>query len=130
MANDTPQILQDTFTEALNANDAIAAAACYTDDAISFPVDDMAGVGREYIRASWEGLFSAMRISGVELKDQHLEEHGDTAIAWGLFSMTDTPHDGGDPVLMEGRYMDVARRIDGHWLYAADHASLPAPPEE
>jgi hypothetical protein len=39
------------------------------------------------------------------------------------------PAEGGDVVEMKGRYMDVARNMDGTWLYVADHASMPLPEE-
>ena len=35
-----------------------------------------------------------------------------------------------EAVEMRGRYMDVAKNIDGSWLYIADHASMPLPAEE
>jgi hypothetical protein len=38
------------------------------------------------------------------------------------------PQAGGDPVVMEGRYIEVAKRIGGKWLFVADHASVPLPP--
>lgn len=50
---------------------------------------------------------------------------GDLAAAWGLFTVIARPAEGGELVTLVGRYMDVARPIDGRWLYIADHASMP-----
>lgn len=130
-ANESPEALQEAFMEALSANDAQGLAACYTDDAVNFPVDSMMGFGPESVLDSWNGFFEAYNVLDASLSDDHLEVHGDTAIAWGLFSILAESAEGGDPIEMKGRYMDVARNIDGSWLYVADHASLPLPaPEE
>lgn len=126
-ANETPQDLQDAFMAGVILNDADAIAACYTDDAVNFTLDQMMGVGPESARASWGGFFEAYEVEKAQLSETHLEVHGDTAIAWGLFLIIATPRDGGDPVEFRGRYMDIARNIDGRWLYVADHASMPLP---
>lgn len=126
-ANDSPEALQDAFMAALRANDAGGLAACYSEEAVNFPVDSMMGVGPESVRESWEGFFGAYQVVEASLSHQHLETHGDTAVAWGLFKLTAKPVEGGEPVEMSGRYMDVARNFDGNWLYVADHASMPLP---
>jgi ketosteroid isomerase-like protein len=110
LANESPQALQDAFMTALKANDAQGLAECYSSDAVNFPVDTLVGIGPESAK--------------------HLEIHGDTAIAWGLFTIMAEPAEGGDPIEMKGRYMDIARNIDGTWLYVADHASMPLPARE
>ncbi len=129
-ANDSPEALQDAFMAGVTANDADAIAACYSDDAVNFTLDSMMGIGPESARKSWGGFFEAYAVDTAELSEKHLEVHGDTAIAWGLFTIVATPREGGDPVEFRGRYMDVARNIDGRWLYVADHASMPLPPAE
>ena len=70
------------------------------------------------------------RIKSGELQDFPDLIHGDTAIAWGLFTIMAEPAEGGDAVEMKGRYMDIARNMYGTWLYVADHASLPIPAPE
>ena len=124
-SNDSPEALQEAFMAALRANDADGLAACYAADAVNFPVDALMAVGPESVRASWSGFFSAFKVLEAGLSQDHLETHGDTAIAWGLFSILAEPVGGGEVVEMNGRYMDVARNIDGKWLYVADHASIP-----
>lgn len=130
LANESPQALQDTFMAGVITNNADAIAACYTDDAVNFTLDNMVGIGPESARQSWGSFFEAFDVDKAELSETHLEVHGDTAIAWGLFMIIATPRDGGEPVEFRGRYMDVARKIDGRWLYVADHASMPLPPAD
>ncbi len=130
-ANDSPKALQEAFLAALRDNDAQGLAACYAKDAVNFPLDALVQTGGpEAVRADWERFFAGNRVLKIELAQDHLEVHGDTAIAWGLFSLLMEPAEGGEAVEMTGRYMDVARNIDGQWLYVADHASVPlAAPE-
>ena len=129
-ANETPQALQDAFMAAVISNNADAVAACYTDDAVNFTLDTMMGIGPESARRSWGSFFESFDVDKAELRETHLEVHGDTAIAWGLFLIVATPREGGEPVEFRGRYMDIARKIDGRWLYVADHASMPLPPPD
>ena len=127
-ANESPEALQEAFMVALKANDPQGIADCYAADAVNFPVDSMIGHGPESAAASWTGFFAAFSVVDARLTQTHLEVHGDTAVAWGLFTIIAEPAAGGDVVEMRGRYMDVARNIDGSWLYVADHASMPLPP--
>lgn len=130
-ANESAEALQDSFLAALRANDVQALADCYTSDAVNFPVGSLIGTGPESVIESWGGFFAAYTVVDASLSEQHLETHGDTAVAWGLFTIMAEPTEGGDLVEMKGRYMDVARNMDGTWLYVADHASMPLPaPEE
>ena len=131
-SNDSPEALQDAFMNGMRANDADRMAACYTADATNFAVDSMVGIGPDAVRESWGGFFANFKVLEASLSDTHMETSGDMAAAWGLFSITAQPAGGGETVEMHGRYMDVAKNIDGSWLYIADHASMPLlpPPEE
>lgn len=126
-ANDSPQALQDAFMAALKANDVQGLADCYTSDAVNFPVGALVGSGPESVIESWTAFFAAYTVVDASLSETHMEIHGDTAVAWGLFTIMAQPVEGGDAVEMKGRYMDVAKNVDGTWLYVADHASLPLP---
>jgi uncharacterized protein (TIGR02246 family) len=128
--NDSPEALQDAFAKALAASDADAIAACYAANAISFPVDSMVDIGPGSVRESWRSFFAQYTVKHVKLTDTHMETFGDTAAAWGLFELMVVPVAGGDAIEMRGRFTDVSKNIDGNWLYIADHASVPALPEE
>jgi len=112
----------------LKANDPQGIAECYAADAVNFPVDSLIGHGPESVAASWAGFFATFTVVDARLSETHLELHGDTAVAWGIFTIMAVPAEGGDVIEMQGRYMDVARNVDGSWLYVADHASMPLPP--
>lgn len=129
-ANESPEALQDAFTTALQNNDSAGLAACYAEDAVNFPVDEMVGIGPDSVKESWDHFFTAYKVLGLDLSDGHMVTHGDFAAAWGLWTMMVEPVEGGEAFQMAGRYMDVARNFDGKWLYVADHASVPTPAEE
>jgi ketosteroid isomerase-like protein len=57
LANESLQALQDSFIKALRGNDAQGLAACYTADAMNFPVDSLIGIGPDSVEASWDGFF-------------------------------------------------------------------------
>jgi len=127
-AQESPQALQDGFLAAVRTGDATAVGSFYAHDAVNYGVGVMAVYGPEGVTADWAPFLEANTVTEITLFDDHLETHGDTAIAWGLWRMTIKPRAGGEAATMEGRYMDVARKIDGRWLYVADHASVPLPP--
>ena len=128
-ANESPEALMEAFMTAVRANDAAGLGACYAEDAVNFPLAAMKEIGPDAVIASWQGFFDAFRVTDASLPEKHLETHGDTAIAWGLFRIVAEPVEGGEAVVFEGRFMDVSRNIDGTWLYVADHASIPLPSE-
>ncbi len=59
-ANESPQALQDAFMAALEANDVQGLAACYTSDAVNFPVDTLVGYGPESVIESWSSFFAGL----------------------------------------------------------------------
>jgi uncharacterized protein (TIGR02246 family) len=120
--------LDKAWTKAMLANDVAAVSALYAPDAIMYPPDAMEAKGREAIQKGYADFLATMKVLEAKLTPAGNETHGDTQIAWGRWVLKAAPKAGGDPVLMEGRYMSVARKVGGKWLYVADHASSPLPP--
>jgi ketosteroid isomerase-like protein len=129
-AYESPQALQEAFVNAMRSNNVDGLAACYTENATNFTPDTMMGIGPDSARASWGGFFEQFTVASVELSEDHMVVSGDLAAAWGLFTIVAEPKAGGETVVMQGRYMDIAQDRDGKWLYIADHASFPIPPGE
>ena len=126
IAQDSPQALLDAFAAGIVAEDADAVAALYTDDAFSYNPGGTFSEGRDAIAASWDGFFAGFDGFSVSF-DQHGEMHeGDVAAAWGLWTMSATPVDGGEPVVWNGRFTDVSKKTKDGWRYIADHASMMA----
>lgn len=120
--------LDKAWTKAMLANDVAAVGALYAPDAVMYPPDAMESKGREAIQKGYADFLGSMKVLDAKLTPAGNETHGDTQIGWGRWALKLAPKAGGDPVQMEGRYMAVARKIGGKWLYVADHASAPLPP--
>jgi uncharacterized protein (TIGR02246 family) len=121
-------VLSQAWEKAMLAGDLAAVTALYAPDAVLYPPDAMEVKGLEAIRKSYADLFKDMKVLEARVTPARSETYGDTSIGWGTFTVKFAPKAGGEPVTMQGRYTDVAKKINGKWLYVADHASLPLPP--
>ncbi len=131
LAQETPKALQEAFLDAVSIGDVDAVAALYSHDTVYYPMGSMEALGKEGVVADWAPFFETYDVISLELIDPQEEVVGDTAIAWGLWAMTFAPKAGGASVSMEGRFMDMSKKIDGRWLYVVDHVSVPfVPPKE
>jgi len=128
-AQNSPQALQDAFVAAVEAEDAAALAALYTEDADSYgPGGGDRTTGRAAIAEGWTHFFD-----GFDNFSSSLDEHGSLDMgkkghaAWGLWTMSATPVDGGDPVIWNGRFLDVQVKTKDGSRYRVDHASMLTP---
>lgn len=121
------QALDDAWMKAAKAGDVAAMTALYAPDAVVYPPDAMEVRGTDAIRKSWEDLFKAVTVNDGKIEAVY-ETAGNIGVGWGRFTMTVTPKAGGPQEKWEGRATSVAKKINGKWLYVADHASMPMPP--
>jgi len=117
------------WEKAMRAGDAAAAAACYASDALLWFPGTPEARGKDAIRKVYDGFFGAYKVVDVSLSNSNSQTSGDLSAGWGNYMMKLQPKNGGDPVVLKGRYTVAARKIGGQWVYVADHASdEPAPP--
>jgi ketosteroid isomerase-like protein len=83
--------------------------------------------GTAAIRAAYEGLVGANKITNAAITSTY-QTSGDLSSGWGTATLTLTPKAGGAPQTMTVRVTAVAKKVNGKWLYVADHASVPMPP--
>ena len=116
------------FVSAFKSGNADAIAACYAEDAIIwFPGGPMAK-GRVAIRDGFAGFLANQTVKDVALKEIGHEEMGDTRTTWGTYSISRIDKTTQAASVDNGRYVDVQKKINGHWLYIVDHPSDdPAP---
>lgn len=129
-AQESPQALQEAFLDAIRVGDIDALAALYAEDAASFPIGEMVGHGRDGVRSAWGPFLEAYDVTAFEIKDSHVEIIEDSAVAWGQWTLTAVPTGRGERIDIEGRFMDMAKKIDGKWRYVVHHASAPLWAEE
>jgi uncharacterized protein (TIGR02246 family) len=105
----------DDFDAAFNAGDYDALAELYDEDAIRMPNEAPAQVGRESIR-EWfrQEMEAAEREIDNVVRDAQV--FGDWGYMWGDAEGLLTPRDGGEPTVVDSKWMSVVRRQpDGSW---------------
>jgi ketosteroid isomerase-like protein len=122
--------LDQRFVEAFNRADVDGLMATYWNDPnlVSVGPDGMGTKGWDATKAAAAGMFPSMPGAKLELVETHNDAHGDVVLGWGRWRMT-IPAPKGPAMVLEGRFTDVKAQKDGKWVYLADHASVPLPPD-
>jgi uncharacterized protein (TIGR02246 family) len=128
LAADGAEALDAAWVKAMKAGDVNGVVACYASDAVLWLPGAPEARGGKAIRDTYTGMLSANTVTEVSLTDTHYENAQNLSLGWGHFTMTLQPKAGGAPTIMGGRYIDVAKKVDGKWSYVADHASVGPPP--
>ena len=128
LAADGAEGLDAAWVKAMKAGDVNGVVACYASDGVLWLPGAPEARGEKAIRDMYAGMLSAITVTEVSLTDTHYENAQNLSLGWGHFTMTLQPKAGGAPTIMGGRYIDVAKKIDGKWRYVADHASTNPPP--
>jgi uncharacterized protein (TIGR02246 family) len=116
------------WAKGMKANDVEAVVACYAPDAVMWLPDATEARGTTAIRDSYVRFLGTYTVTDVAFPQAVYQTSGDLSAGWGTFTLTLQPKKDGDPVVMKGRFTEVAKRIGGRWLYVADHASSDPPP--
>jgi uncharacterized protein (TIGR02246 family) len=122
--------VDDAWVTAAKAGDVNALVALYAPDAVLYPPDAEEARGTAAIRQAYEDMFGAMKVTDAKIDSQY-QTSGDLSVGYGTATLTMVPKAGGAPQTMTVRVVAAVRKINGKWLYIADHASVPAgPPPE
>ena len=117
------QSLDSSWIKAMLANDLEAILKTYAPDAVVWLPQIKEARGEKAIRATFEGLLSANTVKEVVLSETGYRTMGKVSVGWGRVSLTLAPKSGDSPVVMIGRYTDIAERRGGRWVHIVDHAS-------
>jgi ketosteroid isomerase-like protein len=108
-AEELSQMNRD-FVKALNAKDAVAAAKCYTEDAMILPPNEAPVKGRANIQKYWEGAIAA------EVATAETGSNGDLGYEIRRLQMKIKMPDG-KIIVERGKYTELLKRgADGKWL--------------
>jgi len=92
----------------------------YTDDIVKMLPDEPAVFGKEDLRTSMKPLFDNFTIE-MAINNKEVQVAGDWAFSRGTFTATLTPKAGGEPLYMDGKYLDILeRQAGGSWKIARD----------
>ena len=117
------QAVDSSWIKAMKANDLEAVLKTYAADAVVWLPQVKEARGEKEIRSAFEGLLSANTVKEVVLSETGYRTMGQVSVGWGRFSLTLAPKSGGSPVVMTGRFTEIAERKGGRWVYIVDHAS-------
>lgn len=115
------------FAAALNAKDAKAAAALYTEDAVLIPPGEPLVRGRQAIEEYWRGAIESGGVRDVSVETMDASSSGSLGYETGSYVLTANGPDG-EAVVEKGRYIELLQRQpDGRWL--STHGIWNASPE-
>jgi ketosteroid isomerase-like protein len=119
--------LIDTLIAAIRAMDLEALRSIYAPDIVTFDVTGpLQRVGVEAKLGNWVEAFAAFQPPlGYEIHDLEITSSGVTAFAHGLARLRGTLKSGASAGGFWVRFTACLRKIDGHWLIAHDHVSVP-----
>src|SRR6185436_11037816 len=117
------KIVDDAWVKAVTAGDVDAVVALYAPDAVLYAPDSMEARGTAAIRALYTAMFAANTVSNPTFTTTY-QTSGDLSTGWGTVTLTFTPKAGGAPQTMTVRVTEVVKKVNGKWVYVADHASV------
>jgi uncharacterized protein (TIGR02246 family) len=120
----------DKAVEAIRAMDLEGLKSIYAPNIVSFDVNPpLQHVGAEAKWKNWEEAFAVFqRPLGYEIRDLTITLDGDVAFAHSLNRLSGTLKNGNRSDFWV-RATFCFRKIDGNWLIAHDHVSVPLNPE-
>ena len=108
------------FAASLNRGDLNGWIALWTDDGIQMPPGEPVVVGKERLRARNGAALDRFKFD-MSIANEELRVAGDWAYVRGSYKATLTPKQGGEPVLIDGKYLSiVAKQPDGSWKFHRD----------
>jgi uncharacterized protein (TIGR02246 family) len=120
--------LEAQFSKAVNARDVDAVMKVYVPDESLLVFDVVPPreyVGAKAYRKDWEGFFAGFKGPvKFEISDLHVFAGGTIGYGYSIqhVSGTDTK---GQPIDMTVRVTDGYRKVNGRWLIAHEHVSVP-----
>ena len=102
----------------------------HTDDIVKMGPDAPTTYGKDELRASNEFFFDNFTVEGASYPEE-TQVHGDMGFTRGNYTLTITPKAGGEPMLVDGKYLTLCRRqADGSWKISHDCYNSNVPPAQ
>jgi ketosteroid isomerase-like protein len=105
----------DNFESAFAQGDSARLANFYTDNAMLLPTEADFVKGKKAIGDFWQGAMD-MGVKGIKLEILEIEQHGDSAIDIGQYTLS-----GEDGLILDkGKYLVVWKNEGGSWKLDRD----------
>lgn len=105
----------DAFESTFARGDAAGMARLYTDEGMLLPTGSGFVRGPAAIQAFWQGAMD-MGVEQAKLDIEEVEEHGETAIEVGRYTLSGA----GGLVMDQGKYIVIWKREAGTWKLHRD----------
>jgi uncharacterized protein (TIGR02246 family) len=105
----------DSFESIFGRGDAAGMADLYTDNGMLLPTGSDFVKGKQAIEAFWQGAMD-MGIKNAKLDIVEVEQHGDTAIDMGQYTLSSAD----DQVMDTGKYVVIWKHEDDTWKLHRD----------
>ena len=106
---------ENQYRSSQNADDVDRFMSLWTEDGILMPPNGPPVIGKDQIRVRTIGRFDQVTfdLNGTEAE---VEVAGGWAFTRGNYTITVTPKEGGQPVFIDGKFMNILeRQPDGSW---------------
>lgn len=115
------------FMEAFERGDTASIATLYTENGQVLPPNMDIVSGRQGIQAFWQEAID-MGIKAMKLERTEFEEHGDTAIGVGKYTLIGES----EQIIDSGKYVVILKQEGGQWRLHRDiwNSSMPAPEQK
>jgi uncharacterized protein (TIGR02246 family) len=115
---------EEDYMATFSRGDAAGLAAFFTEGGQLLPPNSDFVTGRQAIQAFWQGVMD-MGIKSMKLEIVEVEDHGDTAIVVGKYTLSGEA----GQVLDTGKSIVIFKQVDGQWKAHRDmfNSSMPAP---
>jgi uncharacterized protein (TIGR02246 family) len=118
------------YASTLNSGDSEGWLSQWTDDGVQMPPGAPPNIGKEMIRTSITNGVTRFTFD-MEISNEEVRVAGDWAFARGTYKSTMTPKEGGEPIVIDGKYMTVfERQPDGTWKIHRDIFNSNVPPNQ
>jgi ketosteroid isomerase-like protein len=117
----------DKLADAIRGLDLEAVMSVYTAGVVSFDIEPpLQHIGTDAKRGNWERVFAAYeRPLGYDIRELVIAVGNDVAFAHSLNRLSGTLKGGATSTGFWVRATTCFRKVDGHWLIAHDHVSVP-----
>lgn len=103
------------FESNFNQHNAEGMARLYTEDGQLLPPGSDVVSGRDDIAAFWQQIFE-MGVANAQLDTVEVEDHGETAIEVGQFTLSAAD----DQTIDHGTFVVIWKNVDGEWKLHRD----------
>jgi uncharacterized protein (TIGR02246 family) len=116
------------YAASLEAGDSDRWIKLWAEDGIQLPPDFPAIIGRDNIKAGLDSEIDLFTYD-MDIKTEQVRVAGNQGFAWGNYTLTITPKDGGEPIPVDGKYLTIfEKQPDGSWKIYRDIFNSNVPP--